>query len=139
MPFESPYQAMMENELLFQQQPWTQRAPYQALHAVRPVQHALTGLGAGIGVGHLLGMPRLGALLGLAGGTAYGALSPQPTAAQDWAYHNPERVHVLRARAAYDYDQGPKLAALAAYGLAERPPAGGARGALAAYGLLPAP
>lgn len=126
MAFESPYQAMMENELLFQHQPWLHRIPYQALHALRPVQHALTGLGAGAALGKFVGHPGIGAALGAALGTAYGATSPQPSAAQDWAFHNPERVHVLRARAAYDFDHGgippvdAKLAALRAYGLTSR-------------------
>lgn len=123
MPFESPYQAMVENELLFQQQPWTHRVPYQAAHALRPVAHALTGLGLGGGLGHVLGYPRLGAALGLAAGTAYGTVAPQPSPSQDWAFHNPEKVHVMKARAMYEMGDplsDPKLAALATYGLVEK-------------------
>lgn len=126
MAYESPYQAMMENELLFQQQPWVHRVPYQIQHALRPAVHALTGVGAGYGLGRLGGHPGIGALAGLAAGTAYGAVSPQPTPAQEWAFHNPEKVHVLRARAAYDFDHGGvpqidgKTAALRAYGLVAR-------------------
>lgn len=131
MSYESPYQAMLENELLFQQQPWLHRAPYQALNAVRPVSTGLTGLGAGAAVGKFLGHPGIGATLGALVGTAYGVLSPQASPAQQWAFNNPEKVHVLRARAAYDYDHGgvpplgeaahlAKVAALRDYGIFPR-------------------
>ena len=106
MPYESPYQSMVENEVLFQQQPWLKRIPHQIRHAVRPVEDALTGAGAGVVAGTALGSPRAGAVVGGVLGGLHGVLSRTPTAAQEWAFNNPELVHVLKARAAYDAGDG---------------------------------
>lgn len=128
---ESPYQSMLENELLFQHEPWIHRVPYQAAHALRPLRDAAAGAGVGGAIGSLLGKPRLGMALGGALGTAYGITSRQPSASQHWAFNNPEKIHVLRSRQAYDYAQPGiddlayaqemgKHAALARYGLVEK-------------------
>jgi len=106
VPYESPYQSMVENEVLFQQQPWLKRIPHQIRHAVRPVEDALTGAGAGVVAGAALGSPRVGAVVGGVLGGLHGVLAPTPTAAQEWAFNNPELVHVLKARAAYDAGGG---------------------------------
>lgn len=106
MPYESPYQSMVENEVLFQQQPWLKRIPHQIRHAVTPVSDALTGTGAGLIAGTALGSPRAGAAIGGVLGGLHGVLAHNPTPAQEWAYNNPELVHVLKARAAYDAGDG---------------------------------
>lgn len=106
MPYESPYQSMVENEVLFQQQPWLKRIPHQIRHAVTPVSDALTGTGAGLIAGTALGSPRAGAVIGGVLGGLHGVLARNPTPAQEWAYNNPELVHVLKARAAYDAGDG---------------------------------
>lgn len=106
MPYESPYQSMVENEVLFQQQPWLTRIPHQIRHAVRPVEDALTGAGAGVVAGAALGSPRAGAVVGGVLGGLHGVMARSPTAAQAWAFNNPELVHVLKARAAYDAGDG---------------------------------
>lgn len=122
MSYDSPYQAMLENEVLYKQQPWLSRTPYQIGHALRPVGTTATGAGLGYGVGQLLGHPHLGAAIGGGLGAAYGVLAPSTTPAQDWAFNNPEKVHVLKARAAYDYgsEMEPKMAALRHFGLAAK-------------------
>jgi len=128
---ESPYQSMIENEHLFQQEPWSHRVPYQVAHALRPVRDAAVGAGLGGAVGGLLGKPNLGMALGGALGTAYGVMSHQPTASQHWAFNNPEKIHMLRSRQAFDYAQPGitdlayaqemgKQAALERYGLGEK-------------------
>lgn len=106
MPYESPYQSMVENEVLFQQQPWLKRIPHQIRHAVTPVSDALMGTGAGLIAGTALGSPRAGAVIGGVLGGLHGVLARNPTPAQEWAYNNPELVHVLKARAAYDAGDG---------------------------------
>jgi len=106
VPYESPYQSMVENEVLFQQQPWLKRIPHQIRHAVTPVSDALTGTGAGLIAGTALGSPRAGAVVGGVLGGLHGVLAHSPTPAQEWAYNNPELVHVLKARAAYDAGGG---------------------------------
>jgi hypothetical protein len=97
---------MVENEVLFQQQPWLKRIPHQIRHAVTPVSDALTGTGAGLIAGTALGSPRAGAAIGGILGGLHGVLAHSPTPAQEWAYNNPELVHVLKARAAYDAGDG---------------------------------
>lgn len=121
MPYESPYQSMVENEVLFQQQPWISRVPHHVRHALTPVADALTGAGAGLAAGLAAGRPGAGAVLGTVAGGLYGVLSHNPTPAQHWAFNNPEKVHVLKARAAYDaaggdnfyHGEGMKMAAQA--------------------------